>query len=73
MPKINIKELHDSSDCETCGGGYASGFEVTIDGEVFGDYEPIASCYDSDSFTLDRVLIDVLAHLGHELTFSQGE
>lgn len=73
MSKINIKELYDSSDCETCGGGWASGFEVTIDGEVFGDYEPWASCFDSSSFDLGAVMIDVLAKLGHELSFEQGE
>jgi hypothetical protein len=73
VAKVEIKSLCDCSDCETCGGGWANGFEVLIDGKPFGDYEPIASCYDSVSFELDLVLTDVLAELGHELVFSQGE
>lgn len=70
MSKIEITQLYESNDCETCGGGYADGYYVTIDGEQFGDYEPIAGCIDSRHFELDQVLTDLLRHFGHKVEIS---
>lgn len=73
MAKIELENLYDESDCETCGTSYAEGFSVLIDGEPFGDYAPCAHCYDGASYYLQGVLTDVLKHLGHELKFNYGE
>ena len=69
MSKITIKKLSDVHDCETCGTSYATGYEVTVDGKQFGDYEPSAYCFDDISFDFNLVLQDLMKHLGHELVF----
>ena len=67
MSKIKIIRLYDDSDCETCGGSYAEGFEVFIDEEPFGDYMPRAHCFGSDSYSFEILLEDLLKHFGHEI------
>jgi len=67
MSKINIVHLYDDNDCEQCGGSYAEGFEVTIDGESFGNYMPKASCCDSRSYGFEILLEHLLKHFGHDV------
>lgn len=62
---IEITEMHDECDCETCGTSYATGYLVKIDGEEFMDFTPLASCYDGVSFDLEYVYAQILQHLGH--------
>lgn len=64
---IEIKAISDSHDCETCGGSWEEGFEVTIDGKPFGDYKAYAHCFDSVRFELSTVLEDIIKHLGHDI------
>ena len=65
MSTIKITRLYDEGDCETCGSNWAEGFQVTIDGEPFGFYEPLASCFDSDTYEFEHVICDILEHFGH--------
>lgn len=67
MAKIEIEWLSDSNDCDTCGGGYAEGAVVKIDGVTALDLTPHSSCYGGTSFSQDEVYQRVFAHLGYEL------
>ena len=67
MAHIVIKEIEDESDCETCGSNWANGFEVIIDGEVFGDYTPSAVCTSLTSYNYVDVYRDLLEHFGHTI------
>lgn len=69
MSTITIQHLNDHHNCETCGYHSAEGFEVKIDGEVFGDYEPVSYCWDAKEHYLDMVMADILRHLGHTVEF----
>ncbi|AQT25266.1 hypothetical protein PR1_81 [Providencia phage vB_PreS_PR1] len=46
---VRVTRLHDSMDCETCGGGYASGWRIECEEhpEVDINLVPFAHCYDS--------------------------
>lgn len=70
--KIEIEWISDSTDCETCGGSYAEGAVVKIDGEVVIDMTPCAACYDGTSFTSEEVYKALLTHLGHEVEESSS-
>ena len=65
MAHIKIISIEDSHDCENCGGDWELGYEVTIDGEPFGDYAPLAYCRDSVGHRLDVVLRDLLIKFGN--------
>jgi hypothetical protein len=65
--KIEIVELSDKTDCETCGSDYATGFSVKINGDPFGIYTPYAHCYNRESYTLENVLLDIIKHLGYDV------
>lgn len=65
--KINIEWLSDSHDCETCGGSYAEGARVLIDGEQLGEVTPIARCCSIANFERDEVFKAILEHLGHQV------
>lgn len=64
MAHVFITYLDDSWDCEDCGGSYAHGAEVIIDGEPFGDFAPIAHCYSGTSYSNSRIWLAILEHLG---------
>lgn len=65
--KIEIEWISDSNDCETCGGGYASGAVVKFDGDVVVDMTPHAHCFDSVDYSADQVHAAILDLLGHEV------
>ncbi|QPB12225.1 hypothetical protein [Providencia phage PSTCR5] len=46
---VKVTYLHDSMDCETCGGGYASGWLVECEKHPEANISliPSAHCYDS--------------------------
>ncbi len=67
MTKLTIKSLEDEHDCETCGSSWEQGFEVYIDGKPFGDYAPLAACWDSKGYLLENVLVDVLKYIGYDV------
>ena len=70
MSLIKIEHTFDESDCEDCGSSWSNGFNVTIDGEPFGDYPAIAHCYNGSNHELENVLKDIINHLGHEIIIS---
>ncbi len=67
MAKIEIEWLSDSVDCETCGGNWAEGAIVKVDGEVVLDLSPAAACCSAVSYSETEVWTKVLEHLGHEV------
>ena len=50
---VSVTQLHDTMDCEQCGGGMASGWLVTCDTrlEINVDLTPFAHCYDSTDYS----------------------
>ncbi len=74
MPKIEIEWLSDSNDCEQCGGGYAQGARVTLDGEPLLELIPRASCFGSkDDWDTDQVYALILRALGYEASARYGD
>jgi hypothetical protein len=70
MPKIEIEWLSDSNDCDQCGGGYADGARVTLDGELLLELIPRASCFGStDDWSEAAVHDAILRALGYEVSY----
>lgn len=67
MARIEIIWLTDDTHCETCGGSWAEGASVKIDGELALSLEPVAACFDGESYSDREVFRRILAHLGHEV------
>jgi len=66
---IKIEWLSTSSDCDQCGGNYADGARVTLDGKPLLELIPRASCFGSeDDWERDEVLLRTLRALGYEVT-----
>jgi hypothetical protein len=66
--KLVIKWNQDDHDCETCGGSYAVGAEVTLDGEVIVNKQAVAACYDgSGDVDMEGILAIALEKLGVEI------
>lgn len=65
MSLIQIEWLWDSNDCEQCGGNYADGARVTIDGKSALELIPHAHCFGGDHWSELDVFKLILAHLGH--------
>lgn len=63
--KIKVIEMSDYADCEQCGGNYADGGVVKIDGEVVLDFTPTAACFGNHNISLAGLLLKTLEHLGH--------
>jgi hypothetical protein len=63
--QINIKWTEDSSDCETCGGSWATGAEVYFDGNPAFTLTPMAHCYNGSSYEQSEVYVKILEALGH--------
>lgn len=70
MKKLEIKWLSDANDCESCGGGYAEGAEVFIDGECVLSYIPHATCFDSTSYDNHFIYQEIFDLLGYNLVAS---
>lgn len=65
--KIEINTNDDYYDCETCGGSFASGGTVHIDGELIIDLPAQAHCLGGQSFSQDELLVLALRKLGHTI------
>lgn len=63
--RIKIVWLHDYAECETCGGGYAEGARVYLDGELLVEMEPVAHCYGGTHYTQEDVYRRILEMTGH--------
>lgn len=61
---INIKTETDYHDCSTCGGSYAEGGTVTINGEVVLEREVRAYCYGVPSYSESDLLVMALKKVG---------
>lgn len=70
--KIDIDTTEDYYDCETCGGSYACGGTVRIDGKPVLERIPSAYCYDSPSFSESDLLVMALKKVGIEV-YVDGE
>lgn len=66
--KIEIETLSDSHDCETCGGSWAEGGIVYVDGKELLRREPVAYCYGVPSFSEHELLVMALKKIGVEVT-----
>lgn len=65
--KIEIETSYDSVECETCGGNYAEGGVVKVDGVEILNYPAEASCYGGGSYSESELLVMALKKLGHEV------
>lgn len=65
--RIEIKTMSDSHDCETCGGSWAEGGVVYVDGVEVLRREPVAYCYGVPSFSESDLLVMALKQLGTEV------
>lgn len=50
MRQLKIIGVADYSDCEQCGGGYAEGARVELDGKVIVDLVPETHCLGGTTF-----------------------
>lgn len=64
---INVEWLHDESECDTCGSNYAQGAIVSLDGEEIIRLEPHASCFGTEDWSAEEVMIKIINYLGHEV------
>ena len=71
MQTVTYKYTWDDADCEQCGGNYASSYEFTVNGKTYG-CEAHATCFDSNSNTLEDLLKEFLYDLGYEFK-EEGE
>lgn len=70
--KIEIKTMSDDHDCDTCGGSWAEGGVVYIDGEETLRREPVAYCYGVPSFSESDLLVMALKKMGVDV-FVDGD
>lgn len=62
--KIEIKTTTDSHGCETCGGSWAEGGVVYVDGKEVLERIPSAYCYGVPSFSESDLLVMALKKIG---------
>lgn len=62
---LTIQWLEDEYDCDLCGSSYATGAIVQKGEEIILELEPVAHCYDSESWDKDEVY-KKLKELGYE-------
>lgn len=72
MAEVRIDWLMDSSDCETCGGGYAEGARVWVDGMLTLELLPVATCFGGESWDQTEVFREVLKVFGYTLVSTYG-
>jgi hypothetical protein len=68
MRELKIEWLSDSVDCETCGGNYADGARVWLDGELLLELIPVAHCFDSANWYESDVYKLILEKLGYNVS-----
>lgn len=67
MGKIEIEWLSDSNECDQCGGNWAEGAVVRIDGKLAIELIPHAGCTGGDNYDERDVFTLILDRLGFEL------
>lgn len=73
MANIKIVWLSDYYECETCGGSYADGARVYLDGELLVEMEPVAHCFGGTHYDRDDVYKKILELTGHEVKEEEDE
>lgn len=58
--QYKIEHLSDSSDCETCGTSYATGYVIYKGEEVVVDKTPYAHCYSGSEYYNHNPFYDIL-------------
>lgn len=66
---IKIELMYDWNDCDHagCSGGDAYGGRIYIDGVLKFEHVPEASCFGSESYEPQQMLIKAIELLGHEV------
>ena len=64
--KIKIQWLWDEHSCETCGTSLSYGAMIKIGDKAIA-LNPIAHCFDGETWTTEEVFLEVLRELGHEV------
>ena len=67
MTDVSVEWLYDSTDCDTCGYNWADGARVYFDDKLVLDLKPVATCFDSVSYSTEQVFGMILKELGHNL------
>jgi hypothetical protein len=49
--RLDVEWLTDKHECETCGGSWASGARVHLDGEQILELIPLAHCFDGEDWS----------------------
>ena len=66
--KIEIVTTEDTHECETCGCSMAEGGRVFVDDYLVLEKEPIAHCYNGQTYSYTELLILALEKMGHNIT-----
>jgi len=70
--QLHIKWLEDYHDCDTCGGNWATGAEVTLNGEVLLNKVPKAHCFGGEHYTSDEIYLSILDKLEYKVEEDNG-
>ena len=65
--KIEIITDDDGHECETCGGDWAEGGKVIVDGVEVLDRPAFAHCFDNSNYSPNDLLVMALHQLGHTI------
>lgn len=64
---IRIELTYDEYDCEDCGGSYAEGADVYLNGILWFQLTPVANCFNCDNWAVGDVYAEIMARLGYEV------
>lgn len=67
MRKLLIEDLEDSYECESCGSNWSQGYRVHLGDEVILEMEPVAHCFEGQSYTEEDLLERLLPALGFKV------
>lgn len=70
--ELKILWLSDGYDCDQCGGAYAEGAKVFLNGELILELAPVAHCFGGSSWMESEVYKQVLGKLGFTIEENYG-
>ena len=68
---IEIETIVDDVDCETCGGNYAMGAKITLEGSSILHLKPFAHCYNGISYDDEEIYAKIVEYLNLPITVNQ--
>lgn len=68
---VSVEWLDDEHDCDQCGGNWAQGARITINGEETL-LEPVAHCFNGDSWNEEEVFKIILNKIGYQYHTKYG-